>query len=405
MLRIVTTFTWLSAGMVLLLDAPLAAQQVRLPSDQQLRVFGLELEWHTQVSMDPLRDTVRDIAFDGTQLYVQTDQGVIHAIATDSAGTGSAPGRTGGGQTAWISQVGTPGLPSYRPAANSREVFVVHGSKLFVLDKHTGKHLWRAELPGAPSSPLAASDNYAYVGFIDGQLRAYDLRGPSEAWYYRTGETISVPALPLDDRVAFASQDGTLYVSVAGQRELVFEFETDYPVSSELAHRGDLIYLASQDFNVYCINARAGTTVWRRSLGEPITRPLVVIDDEVYVTPDTGGLHRLNADTGVRQWQFRRARGFVAASPSHVYASDSVGRLLILDRATGRPKGFLDLEAFPTRVVNDLNDRLFLCSRNGLMICLHESNLQQPAFHEAAAKPVVAEPPVAEPNAEQVPEP
>jgi outer membrane protein assembly factor BamB len=417
MVRCVIRSAGLCVPLLLLFALSAAGQQVRLPSNQQLRANGLELGWYTQISMDPLRDSVRDVAFDGKVLYVQTSRGVIQAISTDAAepesaaasapasapasGAASAATPSRGGQTVWITQVGTPDLPSFRPATNSREVFVVTGSQLYALDKQTGRHTWRARLPGAPSAPLAASDEYAYVGFIDGQLRAYDLRGPTQSWFYRTGETISVPALPLAGLVAFASQDGILYVSNAGARSIVFEFETDYPVSADLALRGDLIYLASQDFDVYCINSRTGLLVWRRSLGEPITRPLVVVEDEIYATPDAGGLHSLNALTGRRRWWDREVTGFIAASPTRVYASDRVGRLVILDRATGRRTGIFDLTAFPRRFINSRNDRLFLTSRDGLLICLHEQSLRQPAFHTSATAPT-SEPP-AEPAAEQKP--
>lgn len=403
---------WLAAAFVLFFGAPLAAQQVRLPSTEQLRAYGLELGWCTQVSMNPLRDSVRDIAFDGQVLYVQTNRGVIHAIRTDAAeppaaAQGSAAHGGGGGQTLWMTQVGQPDLPSFRPAANSRELFVVNGSQLFVLDKHTGNMLWQAQLPGAPSSPLAANDDFAYVGFIDGQLRAYDLHGPREAWFYRTGDTISVPALPMRDLVAYASHDGILYVSFANRRELVFQFETDYPVSAALAERNEWIFMASEDFDVYCIQSRTGVTRWRRSLGEPITRPLVVIDDELYVNPDGGGLHRLDTATGQRRWRFRDATQFVSASPTRIYASDALGRLIILDRATGEQVGLLDLQEYPTMFVNELNDRLFLCSRDGLLISLHETALEQPAPHSAPSTPAAepaAEAPAAPPPLPSKPE-
>jgi hypothetical protein len=136
------------------------------------------------------------------------------------------------------------------------------------------------------------------------------------------------------------------------------------------------------------VDVRTGDTLWQYSSGSEIRRAITVIDNDVFVTPEDSGMHALDAENGThRKWWHPRANDFVAASKNRVYAADKHGQMLVLDRATGRQLSVWDTHRFDFRVRNDSTDRLFLVTKTGLVVCLHEKEYKEPLIHEKVQPP------------------
>jgi hypothetical protein len=105
------------------------------------------------------------------------------------------------------------------------------------------------------------------------------------------------------------------------------------------------------------------------------------------------GLYRVNRRTGREVWHTLEASLFLAHNKTLVYALDRMGQMLILDRATGKVLTRYDFSAFVFPVSNELTDRIFLASNDGLMLCLHDKAYPKPYMVTAAEekKPAVEE--------------
>src|SRR5262249_14518230 len=259
-----------------------------------------------------------------------------------------------------------------------------------------GNIAWRLGLPGMAGTSPVADDRRIYVGFMDGSLYAFDLETTQKLfsegklpkfsescvlWRYRTSRQIAIPAVPEGDLVAFASRNGSLYCVTKERRKLVFQFETDAPLSAPIARYHDNLLLASQDFNFYSLNMKNGRQGWQYTAGTVIKKAPILIGDDVYLFPHHGNMCRLSAETGVPYWSVPRMVDFLAASSDRVYVVDKNNNLVILSREYGQSQGMFPLDRFTNHLANDRSDRIYLATEAGLVMCLHEQGREFASYH------------------------
>ena len=146
------------------LPAALASQGAELVPEPVAQQHGLTRAWSAQVEVDPSRGYVSDVVLDDGVLFVQTNRAVLHAI---DAATG---------QTLWAQQIGAADYPSLTPGANATMVSVINGSTLYVLNRFTGKVLWKVSLESAAGSGPALSQQRVYVPLLKGLIASYRLK-------------------------------------------------------------------------------------------------------------------------------------------------------------------------------------------------------------------------------------
>jgi outer membrane protein assembly factor BamB len=337
------------------------------------------------------------------------------------------------GKQLWARSVGLSDRAIYPATMNDETLFVINGLKMFAVQKTTGDILWELVLPRQPSASAVADNDRVYIGFLDGSMYAFDLKTildlhakqmlPQFAvdavkWRFRTSQPIIVPALPEGALLSFASRNGSVYTVSSEDRKLKFQFETDAALSAPMIHYKDQLLLASEDAHFYSLNATNGRPAWEFATGDVIRKAPVLIDDEVYLLPDQGRLFKLSAATGKELWPRPRprTRSFLSASARHLFVTGHDNTLQVLSRGSGGLEGEFPLERFTVHLTNDRNDRIYVATESGLIMCLHELGRDFPRFHlhperepvlpelapdsfdpEAAA----AEPPAAEPPAEE----
>lgn len=200
----------------------------------------------------------------------------------------------------------------------------------------------------------------------------------------------------------------------------------------------EAVYIGSRDTNVYGHTFLGGELPWRHTCGAPVYRSPFVNDGDVYAVGDGTGLFRLRRLTltgpelvaylgrlgavgqvplqavtkalgpraqdasavislleqkgylSVRQkrqlawrggdevWRNREGDRVHAVNPKFVYATDSSGRLLVLDRVRGRRLSRYDFRDFVLPVSNEFTDRLYLAANSGLVVCLHDRDYPTP---------------------------
>ena len=181
------------------------------------------------------------------------------------------------------------------------------------------------------------------------------------------------------DYLLQAGANGLFFVISKYQPHVYYHFQADAPISAPLGSHGEIAYVASEDFRVYALDIVTGTILWRFVSGGPIYQQPRATDDSLYVATQRAGMYRLDRATGNLVWMNRDAQRFLSANPKFVYAVDAHGNLLILDRASGAPLArYTGVRDFVTPVSNELTDRIYLASNDGLLLCLHDRDYAKP---------------------------
>ncbi len=423
-------------GVLSLSDQLLAEHRSEVISERVAARHGLARAWHAQVRLDRGRARVKHVVLNQGLLLVQTDRAMLQAIDAET------------GQTLWAIQVGQRNHPSLAPAANGEVVGAINGSTLYVVNRFTGKLLWKTQIDGAPGAGAELSDSRAYVPLTDGQIVAYRLKQESNGTKaaesdedvppgeeaipedeqaveqkrradYRLDQRRTPPLIcqsfgrvlvqPLVTRqdvgeefVAWATDRGYMFVgSINRKREthfpILYRLATEAGIAtrpSYLPHNpnvvGDagVIFTASRDGFVHALNDKNGSAMWRFSTGEPILERIAVLGNRLYVSTQPGGMYCLDSKTGSQQWWTPNVMQFVAAGKARVYATDKLDRLLVIDSETGARIDAVDVRPHPIRLMNMQTDRIFLASETGLIHCLHEIEQVEPLDHLQTLEPV-----------------
>lgn len=368
------------------LTQPATAQpRATLPHSRDLSRYGLEMHWWGQAVLDPSEDVVTVVSVDEDLLYVQTRLGLVTAFQGD------------GGKRLWSQLMGTAYKVLLPISTNERDAFVAVGQQMYGLNKFTGEMNWELQLQHQPSTSPEADSDHVYVGMVDGSVYCYGLakihrlweagRLPkwsanAYVWRHKAPREITSPPISDGDKVAFASISGTVYAVKARDHKLVFQFETDDPIQTPMGRGAGSLFVVSEDTRLYCLNAETGVRRWTFTAGVPIRTEPHVIGGNVFVSPHRDGLYCLAASSGTIAWQQPRAAVFLAATNRYVIATDNLNNVLLLSPEDGGILGELPLRGFTMLLSNERTDRLYLCSPDGLVVCIREHGQEFPVYHK-----------------------
>ncbi|MEN0110071.1 MAG: PQQ-binding-like beta-propeller repeat protein, partial [Planctomycetota bacterium] len=255
-------------------------------------------------------------------------------------------------------------------------------------------------LEAAPGAAPAIGETHVYVPASNGSLMVLAI-DPEESLPLRVaspGELMVRPVVT-DNRVVWSTMAGDVYsVPLDGRGESVRVEDAGVVAGPALAV-GERIMLVSRVGELVAKQAKNGRRVWRGSLGERAAGSGAMVDGVAYVPARGGSMHAVDFETGREQWVAPGVAAVVAVSGEQVYAIDSRGSLVLLDRADGRLLGAVPGVTGLTAVTNPIDDRVYLVSSDGLIQSLHEATLSEPRRHDGA----VAEGPAEDP-AEDSPE-
>ena len=334
---------------------------------------GLTSAWFSRVQVDPRRGRVNGIVLQGNALFVSTDQGIVQSFDSES------------GRVLWTTQVGRPSYPTMTPAANDALVAVTNGSEIYVLDRRTGEFVWQEKLKGVPSAGAAASKDRAYIPMIDGSISSYKFVRTNyvdeHALIHFGKGLVTQPPIPYEKRLMWGTDAGYAFSENLQFTHQRFRLKTGAPIVAPLMHRAPALYVASKDGKLSAINDVSGFLFWEFQAGGPIVEQPVAVEDAVYVATDAGGMFRLDPKSGREVWWTPGIKKFVAASKVRIYAADYLGRLAVLDAATGAQLAVLPTESMDLKYCNTQTDRIILGTTTGLLQCLHERELTAPISH------------------------
>jgi outer membrane protein assembly factor BamB len=137
-----------------------------VPSTDALNRLNLKMAWRTYLPVEDSRDGVATVQIMGDRIYVQTRSGAVIAVNADT------------GQQVWRTRVGQPYNVIHPLGFNYNSVFGYNGSRLFAIDRATGRAKWETNLPNVPTTPPVADSQRAYVCLTGGKLVVYRLPIP-----------------------------------------------------------------------------------------------------------------------------------------------------------------------------------------------------------------------------------
>jgi outer membrane protein assembly factor BamB len=307
----------------------------------------------------------------------------------------------------WTVNLGNQSATARPASVNSRLVFVTNATNLFALERNTGRLVWAADLHTLPTSPTACDEQQVMVGLANGKLESYVLYDPADKkrtlydlprswWNWQTGKgaLVSRPQ-PAEQFVAFGGEDGKLYVALSQLPVdlipvMLFRIATGGEIAAPMGIYGThMLLVPSGDNNLYAIDLFDASVKWLYPSGAPMLQEPLVAGDDVYVVNRAGLLTSLDAKTGTQHWTTSTQGGrLMSVSPKKVYLESYDDDLFIVDRGTGTiladprataQRAGLNLREYLIGFTNNLNDRLYMGTPSGLVICLREMGQAQPS--------------------------
>jgi outer membrane protein assembly factor BamB len=345
-----------------------------------LRQHGLERAWVTQADIVPGRSEIASMALHKNLFFVQSNTGMLQAIDAET------------GRTIWRTQVGDRQLANVAPGIGDDFVCAANGANLYVLNRSDGRIRWESPLENAPTAGLSVGNNRVYIPTVAGRVESYTI---SEL---KDGKTVvaeprqnqlflglsgipQTPCLLTPEAIVVGDDEGSLFGFAPGNIGPRYSVQSYGEVVGMPAYHKGKVLFGSRDRYIYAVREMDGDILWRQSLDEAIVQSPVVIGDIVYVVTELSGIHQLNAENGDQNWFVPGVRQFISAGKNHIYVSDDIGRIRVLDAATGRQVDSLATEGYQVKYSNAQNDRIYLATDGGLLHCLRESALADPIVY------------------------
>jgi outer membrane protein assembly factor BamB len=357
---------------------------------------GLERQWFAQASVDGTRTQLQAATLQGDRLFLTTTENVVESIDAET------------GRRMWAQRVGRAFSGLVKPAASNVGVATVAGSDVYLLDRANGDIRWQTRTNSVALAGPAINDEWVYVGLINGNLRAFPMGNPElvggaavQPWFNGSSGQLNFSPILTRELIIWGNSNGLIYASAQDQRQIAFQFEMGGKLTAPLAFWPPYLYAVDDNNVLSAIQAEyvrsGGELAWEYNIGGPVTQRPIPLGEHVYVVRDNFGLICLQATTpppapageedkpqprvGSPVWIVPGIAQFAAATENRVYGLDREGRLVIMDRAKGTVLGSLPTMATPRALANDINDRIYLMSSAGTIICLREEELKRPVTH------------------------
>lgn len=252
-------------------------------------------------------------------------------------------------------------LLEFPPVIAGRRLFLLNDSgKLFAIDKHSGKTLWKRKLGALAAASPAYADGTVYVVLLQrrlsgrgariGRVVALDGKTGKVRWARELSSRSESSPLVADDRLYFGSESGSVYALSTRDGRVRWRFRAGGAVKGGLALADGRLYFGDYGGRAYAIRQDSGRQVWRASThgrsfgrgGNFYSTPAVAYG-RVYLGNTDGRMYSFSASSGRVAWS-KSTGGYVYASPAvaqvpgsrpMVYAGSYSGRFFAFDARSG----------------------------------------------------------------------
>ncbi len=202
---------------------------------------------------------------------------------------------------------------------------------------------------------------------INGQIEGYALDGSTRfsPWVYKSAGHVLNSPMTTPQTVSWTTQMGYFYVADPDGEGVRYRLETNDAIHARPGYWTPNLYAGSVNGFVYAVDESSASINWKYSIGEPINEPPVAIEDKVFVISQYRGMTCLDAEAARLLWVAPGIAQFLSASDTRLYVVDKVGRLQVLDIATGTQLASMPLVDVPLTVTNPDCDRIYLVGAPG----------------------------------------
>lgn len=340
---------------------------------------GWRTDWTVQLPVDGSRFTVMHVVVEDDSVIAQTSDGGLHLI--DSA---DGPTR---GTIRWSRRIAVP-YGSMHPASSGPTlVIVATDQEVHGLRKKDGTTAFTERMPNLVEASPTEADGFVYVptagGLIE-RLSENRVVDPSPNVGISTGGAVLSAPLPFGQKaIGWITANGTVVAlqpfAATWQRSTV---QLPSPPAGRPIMSGDDLFVATTVGDIVRLRLRRTTPlglepVWRMPLPSRPDGTMILDGETLFASLGLDGLVALDARTGGILWRangaalrFREGMGLVAAGGGRLWCVDPVGRLSLLDAATGRRVGCVPLGDFTPAAVTGKPGRLVLARPDGRLTSL-----------------------------------
>ncbi len=238
------------------------------------------------------------------------------------------------------------------PAVQPDRILFPMGSTIEVVTQR-GTHQPTITLPQAIRSPIVAVGQTVYAGtdsHTGARLSAIalDREHPRFRREVLTRSVIDTKPALHDNVVYAATGDGRVYAVNSDLTQLWplapempdGIFHTDGRIEAAIKADEGGVYVPCTDNKLYCLDLVTGKVRWQYIAGVPLTDSPIPTSDTVYINVRGKGMVALDKKAGVQfrqpRWSNDDARQLLADDAKYAYVLTNAGRILALDKATGK---------------------------------------------------------------------
>lgn len=142
--------------------------------------------------------------------------------------------------------------------------------------------------------------------------------------------------------------------------------------------KGGLILIGTDMGFVMAVNDFSGDIRWKFMTGSPVTEKIVSHENFCYIVTAEEILYCVNMVDGNEVWKDNDITKVLSISEKTLYAINSRGFLIAIDKKNGKKITSLTLPRYTFHMSNDESDRIYLATEDGLIQCLRETNRTVP---------------------------
>lgn len=367
-----------------------------IPSRTALAQVGLERHWFNAVPLASGAARVAGMNLAGPYLFAQTTHGLIVCFDAET------------GRRIWTSNVHQMTLNPSNISVNDKMAIATVGQKIYGLDLATGATIWQSKLEDLCSGGTAVNSTLAIAALRNGKVQVFNIADPgrdtcgerhdpaicaklkpsvgSYIYAWQTNGPITSKPLMNEKLMGFASQDGKFYMASLEHRKIVHRVAAKGPIRGNMGlYNVHQVLLGSDDHKIYSIDLfepERQETNWIYPTSSPVDHAVIVAGDDAFTVTVDGKFYAIDAKTGTEKWQLPIGKAkLLAITPTRLYGITVDGAPAVLNRADGSvivtPEQAihsfgLDLKNYTSRMTNDVNDRIYLATDDGIIICLRE---------------------------------
>lgn len=311
------------------------------------------------------------------RLYTLADDGTLENRDAES------------GDPIWSVNVGDRRLPYFSLGVGEKQLTVINGGNLILVDAITGEASEPIRTRKAPLFGAVNTGDYAMVPTYGSGIQGYRLSDPKFRPFLEivAGNPLALPTKsPESTRVAWGTDRGYVYVmELQGTPSVLFRLNTDGIVNGRVAAAsGDRFFFGSEAGQVYGLRAtKTGRVLWSQPFGEPFYHEPIIIEDKLLIRSTFGNLYALSLENGSRQWEQSAPNigELIGSFNDQIFLTDSSGSLGVLDLKTGARIANFNQIRPASYLVNKVTDRLYLVGDDAIVQCLRPVDEVLPNFN------------------------